>query len=313
MSITLYFSKLNVNSHIFNVYEAPEKLKQIQELILINIREDIEFEQEELRTHEDGESFVYKANYRFNSIEKMDASFNYAITGNLVKKSNLFVNELNEITGELTKIPVENTEVIQFYFDVYKETIAFYRTNRFGYNQFNLAFENLLNQCMSTEDEKYYFKISLCNEGLNLEEIESELKKLGKLEKLIIQIIPPNPNSELLNKINLNGEELLVSYNEGNITTKSTLFISKTASGLNLDATGIKDELDNVGKIHSELSTKDAIKNGYLTVDAWSKSGRFYTTKNNRPIKDTLEEKPNSIYTFAQLCKGKMNALFLKS
>ena len=43
--------------------------------------------------------------------------------------------------------PVENTEDIEFYYDVLHEYVAFISRRRFGKNMFNEALGEILNEC----------------------------------------------------------------------------------------------------------------------------------------------------------------------
>lgn len=310
MSITLYFSKINLNSHIFDVYEDRKKLDSILKELFLNIKENITYTQKETRYDQNNEEFTYEAYFKFNLITKMNDN---TIVGNVIKTSNLFVNEVDEKTGEIKKIPVENSELIPFYFDVFNEIVAFYTTNRFGYNVFNNAFKELLNKSMSTNEEEFNFEVSLLKMGLSVNELQTQLKNIGKLETLKIEIIPPNPDDELLDAIQQNGEEVLNDIKSGNVTHKSTIFTSTAPGGLNLDAKIIKQELEGMDKIHSKLSSETAIKNGYVTVDATNKKGRTFSTNDNKPTTYKLTEKPKSLEAFATICKQKISAIISSS
>lgn len=306
MSITLYFAKVNINSHIIEVYKNKRKFEEILKTIYLKIEDGINYYKNNLNITENGETYSYEANYKFNNITKFDDN---TIYGSIIKKSSLFVNDLNEETGEVTKRPVQNSEVIEFYFDVYKEIIAYYTTNRFGFSEFSLAFKELLNKSMTSTNEEYYFEVSVLKEGLDVRDIRNELKKIGKLESLRIEFIPPNPDDELLDGIQDNGEEYIENIKEGNITYTSTIFKSKGNTGLNVDGKLIQEEFDKINNIHPKLNHEKAIRNGYLTVEGVNKSGRSFSTNENKQIRDTLEEKPKSIQDFAVKCKQKIATL----
>ncbi|MFJ7512553.1 hypothetical protein ACIQW7_24350 [Peribacillus simplex] len=102
-AIKLYFLKANINSHIFNVYENNEEVDRIVKLLYKNIKDDVEYKVEEVRADEDGDEFLYEASYKFNSIERLDGELKYTIVGNVVKKSNIYVKDMDEKTGEIKK------------------------------------------------------------------------------------------------------------------------------------------------------------------------------------------------------------------
>lgn len=309
MSTTLYFSKVNLNSHIYNAYNKKSELNKILTLLYTKINDNIIYEKEITGFDTDGNEFNSLVTYKFYSIEKFDKDLNYTITGRIIKKMNIFINNLNEDTGEVVKTPVEHSEVIDFYFDVFKEIVCFHTTNRFGYVEFNDIFKELINLSMSDDPEKYYFDVSLWRQGLNLSDIRKQLIKLGKIETLKIDIIPPNPDDDLLDNIQNNGEEFLEKYKNGNVTHRSILFTSKAPEGLNLDADIIDNELQSIENIHSSLTSEEATRNGYVSLDAISKHGRTYTTEDSKPIKDKLDSKPSNLREFALACKNKVNAI----
>lgn len=309
MTLKLYFSKVNLNSHILETYDTPKKLKSILNRLYININDDITYEKEEIERNEDGEINSRTIKYKMTRIEKYGKEFNDTIIGSILRESTLYVNQsFDESTGELRKAPVPNSEVIDFFFDVKKEVVVFHTTQRFGYKDFNEAFQNLINRAMITEE--IYFEVYLLRTGISLENIRQKLKKLGRLESLKIDIIPPNPNDDLLNDIHQNGEKYLDSAKQGNVTHKSILYTSKSPAGLKLDAPIIENELNIVQSLHSSLSEEESIQKGYIIVEAVSKNGRSYTTKENNPIKDTLEEKPPGRYNLALVLKKKLEDVF---
>ncbi|WP_432664185.1 hypothetical protein R9X47_27095 [Wukongibacter baidiensis] len=306
MSATLYFSKVNVVSHIYDIYDKPKELRKILKKLLININNDVKYEKQDVRVDEKGEVHEYNAVFKFRSIDKLDDKYNNAIVGNVVKKSLLFINDIDEKTNVVKKIPVENSEIIQFYFDVYREVVVFYTTNRFGRKEFNDAFKELLTASMNKEEKGYNFEISLIKPNLDIADIKNELRKIGELESLKIHIIPPNPDDELLDEISNNGEEILESMKEGNVTNKSIVFTSKSLRGLNLNAKIINEEIGKINKIHSKLSGKKALGLGYASVEATSVDGKTFTTEDTKPIKQKISEEEKTRGLFIDVCKNKV-------
>ncbi|QAS54440.1 hypothetical protein [Halobacillus litoralis] len=308
MSKTLYFSKVNINSHILRVYEDKKEFERVIKELYVKIKDDVEYVSEAIQMDDEGNPYTHKEIYKFKSIEKYKDELDFTITGKVFKTMTIFIGEENGETGEIKKIPAEHTEGIEFYYDLYKEIITFNTTSRFGYVKFNDVFKKLLNKCMSTKNERYYFEVSLLREGLNVNEIKKQLKSIGELETLRIEIMPPNPDDELLDSIQSNGEEYLDSYKDGNVTQRSILFTSRAPEGLNVDSSMIDNEIEQLDKIHSKLSSDEATLKGYVNVEATNKSGRFYTTNDSKPVKDKIE-KPSGLLDFAKECRSKINAL----
>ncbi|MFJ7932113.1 hypothetical protein [Peribacillus sp. NPDC096448] len=309
MSVTLYFSKVSLNSHIYEVYEQKLDLKNVLKTLYLNIREGIEYINEGLRIKEDGESFLYDASYSFNFIEKADGELVDTVIGSVIKTAKIFINDIDKKTGKMTKRAIDNKEVINFYFDVYQEIVVFHTTNRFGYKEFNMAFKELLNKCMFSQDVTYNFEVGLIKQGLNVQEIKQQLRDIGKLEYLKIEVIPPNPDDELLRGIQENGEEYLGDMQAGNVTEKSILFTSSAPEGLNINSKIINKEIEGIDNIHSKLSSNEATKMDYVSVEARNQNGRVYSTKDSRPVKYTLDEKPLNLLDFAKVCKRRLATL----
>jgi len=154
--------------------------------------------------------------------------------------------------------------------------------------------------------EKYTFDISLLKKSLDITSIKRELKSIGPLKELKLEIKPPNPNSKLLDKIHKKGEEQIDTIKEANVTAKSIVFTSNAPGGLNLDANIIEREMDNINNIHSYLSSEEALSKGYAQVEAETTSGRSYSTKDNRPITVRIENHEKSKSNFMQVCRRLM-------
>lgn len=313
MSVVLYFSKINLNSdQIYEVYEDKKALKKVLNRLYVNINEEVEYQRNDLRVTEGDVTFTYTATYRFNLIEKLNEDFGQSIVGLISKKAPLYFNEEDATTGELTRNTVENTELIHFYFDVKRELVVFYTTSRFGFQEFNQAFGELLNSCMNNKGtgELFHFNVALYKNGLDVNELKTQLKGMGKLRSLKVDIIPPNPDDDLLDEIEKNAEEFLKDIKESNITHKSILFESKSNEGINLNGKAVQRQLNEIENIHSKLTTESAIKNGYVNVDATNTEGRVYSTNDSKPVKDQLDEKPKDLILFARSCKKKVENLF---
>ncbi|MEE6452550.1 hypothetical protein RAH41_18465 [Gottfriedia acidiceleris] len=311
MSVTLYFSKVNINSHILKVYDDKREFDRIIKDLYIKVKDNVEYIKEIIGEDEEGNTFTKEIVYKFNGLQKFGDDLEYTITGRVIKKMTIFINDLDEKTGQITKKPTEHVEVIEFHYDLYKEVIAFHIPNRFGYVEFNQVFRELLNQSMSTPNEKYNFEVSLFRKGLSVESIKQELKKIGKIATLRIDVIPPNPDEELLDSIHENGENYLEQLKKGKITQRSIAFSSTTPEGLDIDAEMIDEELEQIGKIHSKLSSEEAIEKGYITVEGSNVSGRTFTTNDTKPVKDKVD-KPQGLLDFAKVCKNKIASIFLQ-
>ncbi|WP_051569270.1 hypothetical protein [Alkaliphilus transvaalensis] len=303
MSRVLYISKLNlVSRHIYDAYDDPEILTQILKNLFFAIDDKIEHTRIDTNTVDGEELVTYKASYKFSAIEK---STDFIIVGNLIKTSNLYFNVRKEGTDELQQDETEFSEVIHFCLDVFKEKVAFYTKNRFGYDEFNNAFTRLINEYANLEgDKNYIFETDTIKQASSIKTIQDELNQIGNIKQLKITIKPPNPDDPLLNDIHIDIEEYLKDIKEGNITDTSSLFNSSAPEGLKLNSRIVKAEFGKIEEIHSKLSDEVALANNYVIVEAETKSGRQYSTKKRKPL--TIEIKDYQTYgpEFIKVCKN---------
>lgn len=305
MSTTLYYGKINLNSdHIFKVYEKPDLLKETLLKLKNSIKDGVVYKYTQIYKGEE----VKINHYVFSDVDKLDDG----IYGKVVKKAPIFANQTDE-KGKLKKIAVDNEEIISFYFDVEREIVAFYTTNRFGYSEFCKAFASLITKSINEEytQEVFGFEVSLINNNLNMKEIQSSLKELGALEEITIDIIPPNPDEELLNELEKNMDKIrLKDYKTGNVTGRRSSLKSTSSTGLVIDSEIVKQELASVYDICPEITAEDAIKKGYATIEAKNTDGRTFSTNDKKPIKDIIsDEVVNDKEEYCKTCKYKIGTL----
>ena len=207
----------------------------------------------------------------------------------------------------LIKTADDNYEAVCFYYNVYKEKVAFYTSNRLGYSEFNNAFEGILNKVL--ESEKVIFNIDLLKNSLNLDDIKKELKKIGVIKELKIEIKAPNPDSDLLDRIKENKGEYIADIKNAKVTKTSTVFTSNAPSGLNLDSKIIDEQLDRVDNIHYDLDSRTAVSKGYVDIYATGNKVK-YSTKDNGPIKSLIEESQKSLSGFVEVMRGMIGSIF---
>lgn len=312
--LVLWFLKVNINSHIFEVYENPKKIKEINNMIRKYIKNGIEYKKVEIQKFEiDGveKETEVEITYKFATIELLDETRNKSIYGSIIKSHKLYGGKVDVETGDKIIKTLENDEKIMFYYDISHEIITFHRTYRFGEKQFLEAFQKLLNMSFIGKEEEVYFEISFLKKGLNLSDIVLELKKLGKIEELKIKVIPPNPTSKFLEELQKDGEKKLKEFEEGKITEKSIIFKSSTESGLKIDSKMLKKELEASTAIHSKLTEEEALDKGYVEITAENKSGKKLSTKGSdmKAIKIHLSLFDKTKFNFINICKEKIESL----
>lgn len=313
---TIYFSKMNLNSHIYEVYEAEnsrQKLNEILKDIYVSIRDDIYFEKNIFGFDEEGTQHQQVITYKIVQIDASIDETGLAIAGRLVKNATLFISKLED-DGTITKLPVENDEVVDFYFDIEKEIIAYNRSHRFGHKEINEAFENILNKMFEEEiaDKEdslpYYIKMENLREGLSIENIKTQLKEIGRIKELTLEIVPPNPDGDILDDMGNDGEGYLKELQEARITHRKLTLTSRDAAGLQIDEELIEEELGHINNIHSELSSERAIENGYVVVQGVSQNGMTFSTRDSK-VRSAKIETTNRLSEFASYCRDKIQQL----
>lgn len=305
MSTTLFFAKLNLASEeIYNIYKEPKKRIELKFALSESLRRESSWEKEQYFMDAEGNPRVKKIEYKLNLLS-IDPDINYA-EGWVYKKSALHYNSLVSGTNQLLPQTVDNTEAIRFYFDLNNELVGYDTKSRFGYKEFLDAFAHLINQGLSEYNPVLYFTISLCSKGIGLSDIKKGLSGIGKIKELQFKIQPPNPEQELLDKLQELGESRLGTMGEANVTQMEVIYRSTGDSGLNLASSLIDEELNKLQGIHYALPVEDANKNGYIAVTALSNSGKKFSSGEARPFKKVIND---ILGEFKDACKDAFTEL----
>ena len=295
----LYFAKVNLNSHIYDYYDGKIEMDEIIKSILFNINEVDIFKEENIYKDE----VVYEANYSFYNINKKNELG--IIYGQILKRGSIIIKSVDKNKNEISKKPIENDELIKFYYDIENELIIFHVTNRYGYLQFCSSFQNLLNRCMESNGSELKFIVTLLRESVSVNSMREKLNKLRGINWLKVSIMPPNPNENVLRNIRKNGKKYLSKYKEGNITGISTIFMSNSPDGVNLESEEVRKSLDVASYVDENIEEKEGISKGYTEIEAHTKSGSILSTKDCTPISYEVDEVSLSdILLFEQACSS---------
>lgn len=257
----LYLAKVNLNSNIFDVYEKKLNIKDVSSLIYDKISTENNYvnrtKEKYLDSLGNDITFYKESLYSFQEIEKLDGGI---VTGKLVRSFNKPSERLDEETNKMVTYYVKEAVSIYFYFDVYKEMIAFCERQSFGYNQFMIAFTQLLNKCATP----YEFEIFLQKDENILEE---KLKSLTCVQKVRATLIPPNSNEEGLDELT----EELQYMRQCRDVNATKLELEYSSTNMNMDSKIMKD-------------IKKAVSSGYGDVNATgiNSSGRLQTVRSSQ-------------------------------
>ncbi|AYE53514.1 hypothetical protein OEA_28005 (plasmid) [Priestia megaterium NCT-2] len=308
----LYYSKINVNSNIFGVYDKELSIPDIMAKVFESLDDKQEYIKKELKNFTDrdtGESRTVESKeiYNFSELEKYRDLNEVYITGKLVRRYPIFSEKFDNKTRKSKPIVHEDNAVsINFYFDLKSEIVTFYVRQKFGYKQFNEAFEKLLDIHMLDIG----FKVYLLNDPYKIQE---RLKMLHKVRKIKSVIIPPNVNEEELEDL---FNEQTLELKESNVTRKTSVFEThkKNPKGMNIDSGMVRQTLDvsNVyisrgyGKLEIEGETIDGTLFKYDSeVDSYYNTSIHEEDKENR-IKLIDAAKRGISALFSKITKNKL-------
>lgn len=279
MERVVYFSKVSMNSEeAYHLVENYELRFEITRNILSMVKPDFEFKREFPYTTEEGEKGINQVSYVLSIKNKDDES----IHGVIDRTGNIFIKERDGITGEIKSKPVENTEDIEFYYDVLHEYVAFISRRRFGKSMFNAAFGEMLNECASKNHLNYSFYVESFNLGMSIEEMQADLMEDKDIRELCITYRPANPDDAIVG-IAMEASEK-DRLKESNATERSIIYKAKGKTTINGGAKIIQDDLKQLVTINEDIPILDLTQRGYVVVTSVNKNGDVKTTTDTKPF-----------------------------
>lgn len=279
---TIYFGKVNlVSEHIYKVYSKELNMRDIMMDILLHFDNGMSFVEENSYIGEDGKEHTNRINYSVYIKEKTDTY----IRGRLDKEFKLFFKEKNPITNELEGKSINNTDAIEFYFDVFSEMVGYNTSNRFGHTKFLEIFSEMINQASRRAEKSYLFTVDRYTNGIDIKNLYQELKKINGIQRLSLTLKPVNPTTDILQSIQDNGMDRLEEFEDANLSSKSILLTSSSRLGLNIDSKIVRESLEEVDSLQRDVSAEKAISNGYAKVEATGRDGITRSTADQAPVK----------------------------
>lgn len=254
----IYLSKVNLNSKIYKVYDRSLSLGDVLSEMFINIGDAKVHEENVMKKYEDINGKIKKSivveKYCFNSLEKdFDNSI---IRGQVIRTYPHWMEEYDDVTKEIKKKVIDESSSIYFYFDLSKEYIGFCTRSKFGYNQFNKAFKNLLEKHM----DNYGLEVFLQKDK---SKFEKKLERFTRVNKIVATLIPPNANEDDIEKLKANSNEIK-SYEDANITkAKVEYSVSKYSEcGLNMQSKMLKNAISQITLGYGDMNVHGINKKG---------------------------------------------------
>ncbi len=284
----LYLAKVNLNSCIFDVYSKKLRIEDVCKQIYEKLTNETSYFDNEQKKYVDiyGNHTYYlrESRYSFQEIIKE----NNVVTGKLVKTFRKPTESLDEITKKMVTIYNEESVSIYFYYDVFRELIAFCERQSFGYNQFSKAFAHMLSRTVP----EYEFEIFL-QKDRNL--LEEKLSSLKSVQKIKAKLIPPNSNEDDIQE--LREESDYITQCEDLNAYK--LNVEYTSDNMNMDAKVMRDIKLAVSKGYGDLTATGKNINGRIvTINSSQEAAFTNNIRENLGQKDFNEESKNLIDRF---------------
>lgn len=281
----LYLAKVNLNSNIFDLYDKKlnidDVLSHIYDTFSINNNYINTTKEKYLDSLGNNVAYYKESLYTLQEIEKYNGGI---ITGKLVRSFNKPSEKLDEETNKMITYYVKEAVSIYFYFDVYAEMITFCERQSFGYNQFMVAFTQLLNKCATP----YVFEVFL-QKDKNL--LEEKLNTLKSVQKVKATLIPPNSNEEDLNEL---VEELqyMAQCKDANATK---LDLEYSSTNMNMDSKIMKDIKKAVSRGYGDINATGLNSNGKLQTVRSSQDAAYTTHIHENISKNDFNDESNGL------------------
>lgn len=271
----IYFSKFNINSEIYKVYDDDGLKDKILKEVFEKIDENTRHTEREKRRGEEEKEVTYK----FCNLIKN--SKNKVICGRLVK---IYEGEIQSYDAKNDTVITSNANNCAasstFYFDLKSEEIAFITRNALGYNQFNKYFKALV--------EKYFeditFEIFLEN---NIGELKEKLYAMSRILSVEAVIIPPNANRKDFARIFGPSEEEVRESGATKVISKMEVS-AKSKNALNIGTSYFDRILLAIKKGYASLVAKGRDENNENCTVTSEEDASYKATISDKE-KDDLE------------------------
>lgn len=279
----IFFAKMNINEDIYEVYNNKKSLNNLLQSIYLNVNT---------------KTVIYDekgGRFKFFDIDKFED--NSIIHGRLgyIKKGVHSSYDPEKDTAIDT--PDENKiEYITFYFDVYKEMLAFTVTPSLTKKKVLKYFEDLIKK---ESDIGVIFMLES-----DITELKMQLKKVKVLSKVTLNLVPPNGDkNQFANLFSLTAEKV----GEAGATLIKQEYSNRSKEGLKKDSNLIEDATTGIalgyaeGVFHGkneqgekvEIHTEDNTPYAKHVDNAQNKNKLIIADKGRAGIVDLLAYKAN--------------------
>lgn len=254
MSI-MYLAKINLTSAIYDVYDNKININDVTQSVYDQLNENTKYSMISNRKYKDSlgntKKFHQNSIYQLTELNKCN---DMIITGKMVRTFYRPTERINEHGKVISDFNTDNVS-IYFYFDVKNELVAFSERQSFGYNQFILALNYMINQ----NKEKYKFEIFLQKDNNILQE---KIKELKSVYSIRATLIPPNSNEEDLKEFreSLQYIEDCKSMNANKLRLEMS--VDNELNSLKIESKYMQDIFKAVSRGYGDVTTNGINQNG---------------------------------------------------
>ncbi|MGL5964395.1 MAG: hypothetical protein ACRCZ2_08385 [Fusobacteriaceae bacterium] len=283
----IYFSKVKFNLNE-NEFESIKNLKKISVLELLE--RDLEYTK--MVTIKEGDKEITE-NAIYNPAGSDYFDDGKKLIGAIIKTGQVITKFYDRETAEIKEIDPKNTEYkINYIYDSITGIVAYRVTSSFREEQFNSAFESLLNQAMKRTIGRTEFPFSIPDfkvevesiyNNLNILELESELEKIEPIEEI---------------KVSFESNNVQVQCNEELSDSRSTEYEikikAKTSLGINLENVMVKKiylDIKNFLIISEEKAAEDLELKAKVNVSIKTVDGDCYSNLQYSKFKHNISDK----------------------
>lgn len=223
----LFFSKMNINDEIYQVYEGEVQLNDLLNEIYEKLTNKASLPEDR------------GGRYKLFDIDKFENNIIQGRLGYIKAGVHSSYDPDND-----TAIDIEDKnkmEYITFYFDVQNEMFVYTTTPVLTSKTVRLMLENLIK--VSTNIGVKFIMES------NISALEQELRKFDVLKKVILDVVPPNGDkNEFASLFSLNADTVA----ESGATSIKQQYSTRSKEGLNKESTLIKNAKDGISLGYAE-------------------------------------------------------------
>lgn len=277
MARTIYFSKVSLDSQeVYEIVDNNAFRYSIVNNILAMLGKNYEYTEDYEYVDDEGEKHNGNVKYVLNVTNKDEES----ICGTIDRTASVLIKKRDELTGEMECRPVQNTDDIEFYYDVLHEYVAFLTRQRFKKNMFNESMGKILTMAAKENGMTYSFYLESFNDGMTIKEIQEQIKEDKSIKELTITYRPANPDEGMVEMAQAASRSELIR--ESNATERSIIYRAKGKRTIDGGASIIQEDLRRLEELNRNIPIEEMTQRGYAVVKSVNEKGDVKSTTDSK-------------------------------